>query len=194
MAQSEPPESSQATLLRRLVIPAGTVFVFWLALNFIYDRLIFIEDVETYALMADITWVLLVVCIGFGTLFIYPIMTARGASFVERVIGCLLTPVGWCVKEFLRVNVSFTLGESFFYAFFTSVSLMLLFGQVGLIGISELAYRWRARRRGQMVRILTPIPVTSIVVSLGVVYFIGLYDGGYAFHLTVKMVYRALFL
>ncbi len=71
---------------------------------------------------------------------------------------------------------------------------MLLFGQVGLIGISELAYRWRARRRGQMVRILTPIPVTSIVVSLGVVYFIGLYDGGYAFHLTVKMVYRALFL
>jgi len=192
--QPEMSGDARKSLCKRLVLPAGTVLIVWLLLNFFYDQLIYIENVKLYALLADLTWILLVISVGFSTLIIYPIMYFRGASFGERLLGCYLTPLGWCFKEFLRVNVSFTFAESAFFALLTSVSLMLLFGQVGLIGLSELSCRWLAGRKGSGRKVLTPGPVISVTVSLGAVYFIGLYDGGYVFHLMVKMLYRALFL
>ncbi len=182
------------SLNKRLILPAGIALIVWLALNFFYDQLIHIESVKLYAFLADMTWVLLVISVGFSTLIIYPIMYFRGASFGERLLGSFLTPLGWCFKEVLRVNVSFTLAEATFFTLFTSVSLMLIFGQVGLIGLSELLYRWVKKRKGGIGKILTAGPAISVLVSLVTVYFIALYDGGYSFHLTVKMLYRALFL
>ncbi|MCD6582749.1 MAG: hypothetical protein J7K90_13205 [Desulfuromusa sp.] len=182
------------SLNKRLIQPAGIVLLGWLALNFGYDQLIYIENIKLYAFLADLTWILLVICVGFSTLVIYPIMYSRGASYGERLLGSYLTPLGWCFKEFLRVNVNFTIAEATFFALFTSVSLMLIFGQVGLIGISELVCRWVKKRQGSIDKILTAGPAVSVLVSLVVVYFIALYDGGYVFHLAVKMTYRALFL
>ncbi|NOQ42815.1 MAG: hypothetical protein GQ563_10020 [Desulfuromusa sp.] len=182
------------SLNKRLIQPAGIVLLGWLALNFGYDQLIYIENIKLYAFLADLTWVLLVICVGFSTLVIYPIMYSRGASYGERLLGSYLTPIGWCFKEFLRVNVSFTFAEAAFFAVFTSVSLLLLFGQLGFIGLSELSCRWLAGRKGSGRKVLAPIPVFSVMVALGAVYFIGLYDGGFAFHLMVKMFYRVIFL
>ncbi len=186
--------SPRQSLNKRLIQPAGIILLGWLVLNFGYDQLIYIENINLYAFLADLTWVLLVLCVGFSTLLIYPIMYLRGASFGERLLGSYLTPLGWCFKEFLRVNVSFTFAEAAFFAIFTSVSLMLIFGQLGLIGLSELLCRWVGKRKGSITKILTAGPTISVLVSLTVVYFIALYDGGYVFHLAVKMIYRALFL
>ncbi|MBW1751152.1 MAG: hypothetical protein JRJ37_10755, partial [Deltaproteobacteria bacterium] len=98
-------------LYKRLLIPVGALLVTWLLLNGLYNLLGHIEDVSLYRTLAAVNWVLLVICVGFGTVIIYPVMYANGASQPERILGAYVMPMAWCLKEFIRVTAGVTIPE-----------------------------------------------------------------------------------
>lgn len=177
-----------------LFIPAGIVLCFWIILNLAYPLVGTIDDVSLYRTLAASICVLLFAINGFGSLLIYPVMYFKGASFKLRVLGAYIIPLAWCFKELYRVTAGVTFLEGVFFAFFTSIQLWLLAGQVGLIGISELLCRLKAKSKDTSIKILTPGPVIAILFSMAATYFIIIWDGGLSFHLMVKMIYRSIFL
>jgi hypothetical protein len=180
--------------LARLFVPASSVLFFWIILNLAYQVVGSIDDVSLYRTLAASICVLLFGSVGFSSLLIYPIMYFNGASFKFRVMGVYILPLAWCLKELYRVTAGVTFLEGLFFAFFTSIQLWLLSGQIGLIGISELLCRLKAKNKDTSIKILTPGPVIAIFFSLAATYFIIIWDGGLSFHLMIKMIYRALFL
>ena len=180
--------------LARLFIPAGIVLCFWIILNLAYLLVGTIDDVSLYRTLAASICVLLFAINGFGSLLIYPIMYFNGASFKLRLLGAYIIPLAWCLKELYRVTAGVTFLEGLFFAFFTSIQLWLLSGQVGLIGFSELLCRLKAKSKDTSIKILTSGPVIAILFSLAATYFIIIWDGGLSFHLMIKMIYRSLFL
>ena len=182
------------SLGRRMVIPSLAAVMVWMVLNTSYDVFTTIQDPDLYAALTDINWILLVAVVGFSAVITYPIMYFRGASLPERLIGAMALPLAFCLKEMFRATVAVSIPEAFFYAFFTSVQLLLLVGQVGLLSLMELICRKIATSKKGANKVLTPVPTLLFPMALTALYFILIYDGGYAFHLKVKMVYRALFL
>ena len=180
--------------LARLFVPAGIVLFFWIILNLVYNLLPAIDDVALYRTLAASTCVLLFISVGFSSLLIYPIMYFNGASFKLRVMGVYIVPLAWCIKEFYRVTAGVTFWEGLFFAFFTSIQLWLLLGQIGLIGVSELICRTVVKQKNAPIKIVTPGPIIAILISLAATYFIVIWDGGFQFHLMIKMAYRSLFL
>ncbi len=180
--------------MARLFIPAGLVLCFWIILNLAYNLIGAIDDVALYRTLAASTCVLLFISVGFSSLLIYPIMYFNGAAFKLRVMGVYILPLAWCLKEFYRVTAGVTLLEGLFFAFFTSIQLWLLSGQVGLIGISELVCRLKAKNKDKSIKVVTPGPIIGILFSLAATYFIIIWDGGLSFHLMIKMIYVKLFL
>ena len=180
--------------LARLFIPDGSVLCFWIILNLAYNLIGTIDDAALYRTLAASICILLYVSVGFSSLFIYPVMYLNGASFKLRVLGVYIMPMAWCIKEFYRVTAGVTFLEGLFFAFFTSIQLFLLLGQIGLIGVSELISRAIVKRKNASIKIVTPGPIIAILISLASTYFIVIWDGGLSFHLMIKMVYVKLFL
>lgn len=180
--------------LKEVFMPAMVAVIIWLILHITYDLLGFIENVSLYRTLASIVWIMLVISVGFSSIIIYPVAYFRGASVRLRILAVYMLPLAWCIKEFIRVSSDVTAGQALFYVLFTSVQLLIIIGQIALIGLSELFCRAWDKRRGASKPIFTLVPVLASVLSLISLYFILLYNGGYAFHLTVKMIYRSLFL
>lgn len=174
--------------------PAAIAVGIWLALHVTYDLLGFIDDIRLYRNLAAITWVLLVISVGFSSVVIYPLTWFRGVPFRLRVLAVYALPLAWCIKEFIRVSANITIGEALFYVFFTSIQLLILIGQVGLMGLLEILCRLKTSRQTAGVRVFHPGAVIAVLVTVFCLYFLLIRGGGYDFVLSMKMVYRALFL
>lgn len=186
----QPPSLS----LKEAFLPAIIAVAIWFVLHMTYDLLGFIDNVQLYRTMVEINWVLLVVSVGFSSVVIYPIAYFRGASVRLRILVVYILPLAWCVKEFIRVSANVTAGEALFFVFFTTVQLLILVGQIGLIGFAEIFCRVRQKKQGGEKRVFTSAPILAIGFTAAFIYFSLLRGGGYDFHLMIKMVYRSLFL
>jgi len=74
-----------------------------------------------------------------GPSAVYPWMRAWGASGRMAVLGAVVPPVAWLLKEGYRITASFTLGEAFYYALnplaqglFAGIALQLALWELGL--------------------------------------------------------------
>ena len=177
-----------------ILLPSAIAIIIWLVLNASYDLLGVIDDIRLYRNLASINWILLVVCIGFSSLVIYPIAWFKGVSFRLRLLAVYVLPLVWCIKEFIRVSENVTAAEALFYIFFTSIQLLLLIGQVGLIGICEITCRAIYSRKNPGLRVINPGSVIAILATMVFLYFAMIRGGGYDFALMIKMIYRGLFL
>ena len=63
---------------------------------------------------------------------------------------------------------------------------MLLVGQIGLIGISDIFCRVGLRHKGVDISIFTPLLALSILIPLLLSYLVMIKNGGYDFHVMVK--------
>ncbi len=176
------------------VVPVSVAVGIWLFLHFLYEILGLIENVSLYRNLASINWILLVISVGFSALVVYPVVFFRGASKRICILAVFALPMAWSVKEFIRVSATVTIAESLFYVLFTPVQILVFVGQVGLIGVADIYCRIRLKQRKEISRVMGPVPLSAIFLSVLILYFVLIRGGGYDFHLAVKMIYRSLFL
>jgi hypothetical protein len=189
------PLIEKRSLTERLLLPLSIPVATWLVLHFLCEALPLIGNPPIYRAAAYAVHVLIAVVVGFsGILFVYPLMYSRGASLAERIIGSYATPFAFLCKEIYRVSEFFTLGESLYYAF-SSMLLLLILGQIGLMGISETICRYKLNRRGPVaVSVLTPGPVVSLLVSLAALFIILVWNTGENWFYFYQEGYKALFM
>ncbi len=183
------------SVLKRSVIPATIVLHVMIFSGIVYFHLAWRMEAGG-SLRAVLTWAsswLLFISIGFGTLYIYPRGFFRGAGATERIAACFVTPVVWNLKEMVRVNEFFSLGETLYYGLNTSF-LLAVFGTLGLIGLCEIICRRKlAKTSSEPVKVLTPAPIAAIISGLAALFVCLLWGGGVHFFYIYIQGYRALF-
>jgi hypothetical protein len=189
------PEIGKKSFTERFLLPLSIPVATWLVLHFLCEALPLIGNPTIYRAAAYAVHVLIAVVVGFSSvLFVYPLMYSRGASLVERIIGSYATPFAFLCKEIYRVSEFFTPGESLYYAF-SSMMLLLILGQIGLMGISETICRYRYKKRGlAAVSVLAPGPIVSLLVSLAAVFIILVWNTGENWFYFYQEGYKALFM
>jgi hypothetical protein len=181
------------SFVQRCIIPSGTVLLIMIISLLVYFNAWRIDNDFLHWIVAYIFGLLLFISIGFGTLLVYPLMYFRGASGGERVLGSLITPIIWTIKELVRVSEFFTLGESLYYGL-SSIFLLIFLGNFGLMGIIELLCRQRIKKRiDPATRVITPLPVIAILIGLAAMYIIFIWGVGVHWFYIYQEGYKALF-
>jgi hypothetical protein len=177
----------------RFLLPVSVPLLTWLVLHLVTRDAGWIGDPQAYRLFMNAGHVLLYAAYALSAVVLYPVLYFRGASLPERVLGCYVTPLAYVVKEVIRVNQYFTVGESLFYVL-TSIVMGGLFIQVGLIGAGEIISRLLYRRKfGVPVRVFTWQPLASMAVAVGALYVMLLWDGGVHYFYLFQEGYKLLF-
>ena len=182
---------------RRVFLPAVVALGVWGLLNFLTSHLEWFGSGHTYRIVADILYPMLGLTIVFSSLFLYIVMYVRGASVRERILWACIVPFVYILKEIWRVSAFFSLGESFYYAL-APTTLGLLVGQLGLLCFCEMFWRWRNKKGGVALRILTAGPAVVLAVFLILIYVMffwgssGDTPGSKCFYLYMEG-YKALF-
>ncbi|MGC9332512.1 MAG: hypothetical protein ACP5JJ_00060, partial [Anaerolineae bacterium] len=167
--------------------------VSWLVLHVVTRDPAWIQDPQAYRLFMNAGHVLLYAAYSLSALVLYPVLYFRGASLPERVLGCYVTPLAYVLKEVIRVNQYFTVGESLYYVCTSIVAGGLLL-QVGLIGGGELISRVLYRRRyGVAMRVVTWQPLVAVAVAAGALYVMLIWDGGVHYFYLFQEGYKLLF-
>jgi hypothetical protein len=179
---------------RRFLQPVGTVLLVWAVTSVLYLECAWrLEPGALRSLVAFSSAALLLLSLGFGALYIYPVAFFRGASTGERLVACMVTPLVWNLKEMVRVGEFFSLGETLYYGLNTAF-LLTVFGSLGLAGLCELVCRWRLGKGGeQPVRVFSPAPVIWIGAGLAAVYLLLFWGLGVHFFYIYIEGYKAIF-
>jgi hypothetical protein len=179
---------------RRFLQPVGTVLLVWAVTSVVYLECAWrLEPGALRSLVAFSSAALLLLSLGFGALYIYPVAFFRGASTGERLFACLVTPLVWNAKEMVRVGEFFSFGETLYYGLNTAF-LLAAFGSLGLAGLCELVCRWRLGKGSeQAVRVFSPAPVLWIGAGLAAVYLLLFWGLGVHFFYIYIEGYKAIF-
>jgi hypothetical protein len=181
------------SFVQRFLIPVGIMLVTMILSLVLYYNSYAIGGKALHPLIANVFGVVLWISIGFGSLFVYPSMFFRGASGGERVLGSLITPIVWTLKELVRVSEFFTLGETLYYGL-SSIFLLIFIGSLGLMGICELICRVIVKRKSAVpIKVVTPLPVLGIVFGLIAFYVIFIWGVGVHWFYIYQEGYKALF-
>ena len=157
-------------LSRRILWPAGVALVAWVVLNFLTSHLEWFGSGQVYRTSADILYSMLGFTLIFSSLIVYSLLYVRGASTKERIFWALIVPLAWTLKEIWRVSAFFTWGESLYYALAPAAVGLFSF-QLLSLGLGELFWRWRAKKKNGVIRILTPGPISVLVIFAFLLYF-----------------------
>ncbi len=128
-----------------------------------------------------------------GTFIIYPIMYFRGASLLERLLGAALLPLTYMISAMSRATDFFPLGQAIYYGF-NSLAFGSLFLQLGLVGMTEMACRWWAKRRYRQSGPIVGWPwVAAIFVGGFSLYLTLFWDGGVHWFYVYQEGFKLLF-
>jgi len=181
------------SFLQRFIVPSGIMLITMILSLVLYYNSYEIAGKALHPLIANVFGFILWLSIGFGSLYVYPVMFFRGASGGERVLGSLITPLAWLLKELIRVSEFFTFGETLYYGL-SSLFLLIFIGSLGLMSICELICRAIVRRKsGAPVKVVTPLPVIGIVSALIALYVIFIWGVGVHWFYIYQEGYKALF-
>ena len=182
------------SFIRRAVVPAATVLMAMVGSLVLYNQSWRIGSDALHQLTAYVSGLILFVSIGFGPLYVYPKAFFRGASALERVLVCLVTPVAWDVKEILRVSEYFSWGESLYYGLNT-IFLLCLCVVATQMGICEMVCRWvRNRQVPDPVAVVSPATLIPVILGLAGVGIFFLWGGGASSFYLYQEGYKALFM
>lgn len=178
---------------RRFVSPAITVLVVMAASAVLYDQAWRIGNDGIHQLAAYLAGVILFVSIGFGPLYIYPRAFFRGATCLERVLACLVTPMIWTLKEVVRVSEFFSWAEALYYGL-NPLFLGCLCAAAAQMGFCEMACRrLRNRYRPEPLPVVTPAALIAALAGLaGLGVILGWGMGVHSFYMYQEG-YKGLF-
>jgi hypothetical protein len=113
-------------------------------------------------------------------LVVYPAAYFRGASPVERVIASSTNLVVWVCIDAYHVGAAFGFLESLYYA--VNIGFILFSWKCALMAVLELCCRLVAKRRGERIGAMTPLPFVALLVFLLVIWVLSREGGAYYFN------------
>jgi hypothetical protein len=185
---------ARQSLGKRLASPVLIVFFSWLAATLIYNNAWRFLEPQIHRPLAVVCVFLMGASIIFGTLLIYPLAFSRGASLRERIIGCLITPIAWILKELVMISYSYSIGETIYDAFnplyLGTISLMVV-----EMGICEIVCRLVVRQRnGLPIRqAVSAGPIITILAGIGALYIFNAWGDRVGFWYVHQALYQYLF-
>ena len=184
---------TKQSFFKRSGVPALIVTICWVFLHHVHFKNWNIDNDSIRLFIANFSAVLLFITIGLGVSFVYPFSYFRGAGLLERIIASAITPALWTIKEFYRVTEVFTIAESFYYIF-NSLFLLLYMFFIGQCGIWELLSRRRLKKTGRVdIKIITLIPILSILLMFVGLWILLIWGGGVYFTYIYVDGYKAIF-
>ncbi|MBU0735413.1 MAG: hypothetical protein KKG10_14805 [Proteobacteria bacterium] len=180
------------SFVRRFVFPAGMMLLIWLVLYGAHQSLWQMVPPEVHRRLAWVSGMGSLLLIGFGPLIAWPVAYFRGAVFWERVIAGLMPGLAWWFRELYTASGVFSPGETIYYAF-GSAFWVPFFVAFAMMGLAELICRARARRKGIVLRVWTPLPVAAILACPVAVFSMAVWGGGVHWFYIYQEGYKALF-
>lgn len=182
------------SFFRRVVVPIllvmGTMIV---SIN-AYNISRHVENRTLHSILSNAGAIFMFLSIWLGALFGNTIAFFRGASFGERLVVCLATPLIWCAKIFYDFIGVYSVGEYFFLAFH---HFMLGCPMVALLcmGISEIWCRIFAKVKSgdRSIRVFALSNSLVLIISFTLV-FLMLWNGGHSYYYLYMDMYTKLFL
>lgn len=182
------------SLFRRILFPIILVMgVMALSLN-LYDLSRHIHNKMLHEILATLSALFMFISIWTGALFANTMAFFRGATFTERILVCLATPVVWCAKILFGFWGIYSAGEFLFlllHHFVMGCPLVALL----CMGISEIGCRMIVRKRKGSVplKVFALNNTLLLILSLVAVVFM-LWNGGHSYYYLYMDVYSNLFL
>jgi hypothetical protein len=178
--------------IKRFVGPVGLVCIAMTLSWAVYMLSPGISDFSLFQITAVVSGIVLFISLGFGALYVYYISYLRGAGLGERIIAALVNPVIWMTKEVFVVGSIYTLPEALYY-YLNPVHLLLLAAVAAEMGTAETLVRRRLKRDGTVTRIFTAGAVAAVVIGLGWVAFMFIWDLGVHHFYIFQEGFTALF-
>jgi len=175
---------------KRFLIPTLLALTLMVFARLVYLGSARIDSPAVYQTVAAVSAAVEFASIVLAPLLLYPLCYFRGAGPWERVIAGSLNLAVWVSIDVTSVSGVFPLSVSLYYGLM--VGSILLAWILALMGLLELACRSAVRRRGEPVRVWTPLPLVPVVIFALVVYLLSLEGGARFFNLFLDG-YQALF-
>jgi hypothetical protein len=136
------------SVYQRVLMPILVVLGVMILSGFIYDGSRRLENRSLHWVLSHIGALMLFLSLWLGAFFGNTLAFFKGASFGERIVVCLATPVVWCAQVLYAFVGIFSLGEIFFLLFHHFILGCLLVALL-CMALSDIGCRWVYRRRSQ---------------------------------------------
>ena len=170
----------KSSLTNRFLIPLFLALTVMLSSRALFVHSVSIESQALYHSMALISGAVQFLSIVFVALLVYPIAYFRGATAAERVVASSTNLVVWVGIDSYHVSQAFNCLETLYYGM--NIGSIVLAWNGALMGILELVCRYARKKRGDPIRVMTPLPFLPILVFLFVVAVLSKEGGAYYFN------------
>ena len=182
------------SFIRRAVLPAASVLGVMIISTIVYDLSRHIESRVLHLFLANASAFFMFLSIWLGAFFANTMAFFRGASFAERLLVCLATPVVWCAKILAGFWGIYAAGEFLFlllHHFIIGCPLVALL----CMGLSEIWCRIIVRRKtgDQSIKVFALSNSALLMVSFTAVCLM-LWNGGHSYYYLYMDLYTRLFL
>jgi hypothetical protein len=184
----------QKPAFQRIVIPAAAVLALMIVSINLYDASRWWKPPFLQTFFIHLSALGMFAGIWLGAMIANTLAFFRGATFGERLLVCLATPIVWDAKV-LSDFIGIFSGAEVFYVCFHAVLMGPIFVALLCMGISEIWCRILYRRRtgDRSVKIMDFKSGLVLIVGF-VMTFLLLYNGGHSFYYLYMDLYSRIFL
>ena len=181
-------------VLQRIIFPAAVVLALMIVSINLYNTSRWWEPPILQAFFTHLSALGMFASIWLGAMIANTLAFFRGATFGERLLVCLITPMVWDAKVLSDFLGIFS-GAEVLYACFHAVILGPIFVALLCMGISEIWCRiiYRRRTGDRSVKIMEFKSGLVLIVGF-VMAFLLLYNGGHSFYYLYMDMYSRIFL
>jgi hypothetical protein len=178
----------------RAVLPAAFVLAVMITSTHIYDLSRHIESRLLHLFLANGSALFMFLSIWLGAFFANTLAFFRGATFTERILVCLATPLVWCAKILVGFWGLYSAGE-FLYLFFHHFIIGCPLVALLCMGLSEIWCRIIVRRKigDKSIRVFALSNSALLIISFTAVCLM-LWNGGHSYYYLYMDLYAKLFL
>lgn len=179
------------TFFRRVVFPVIIVMGMMILSINAYDLS---RSMDNRVYLANVSALMMFMSIWMGALFANTVSYFRGASFGERLLVSLATPVVWSAKVLFDFAGIYSPWEFVFIVFH---NLILGCPVVALLcmGLSEIGCRMIHKKRSGEGSVRIFAPANASVLGIGLLLTVlMLWNGGHAYYYRYMDIYTSLFL
>jgi hypothetical protein len=181
-------------VLQRIVFPAAVVLGLMIVSMNLYNASRWWKPQVLHAVFIHLSALGMFAGIWLGALIANTLAFFRGATFGERLLVCLITPIVWDAKV-LSDFIGIFSGPELLYACFHAVTLGTIFVAFLCMGLSEIWCRIIYRRRTGNHSVTIMDFKSGLVLIIGfVMTFLLLYNGGHSFYYLYMDMYARIFL
>jgi hypothetical protein len=181
-------------VLKRIIIPAGTVLVLMIVSINLYNASRWWRPQGLHMFFANFSAALMFISIWLGAMIANTMAFFNGASFRERLLVCLVTPIVWDAKVISDFIGIYSPAEVLF-ACLHAVIMGTIFVALLCMGISEIWCRkiYRKKTGDTSLKLFEFKSVLVLVIGF-IMSFVLLYNGGHTFYYLYMEAYTKLFL